>query len=155
VRDQLGPESFQAFVQAARRYLRITVGIECVVTAIGEPMSPAQTIAVTIDLSGDARGLVTWVFPRRIALELVRRLMCDPDPPDEAAADGATELANILTGRASEVLETGGLHCEIGLPRIHVGALPGGHALRMTTVNGPIDIVMTMSTRTSRTTITP
>ena len=63
-----------------------------------------------------------------------------------AATDGATELANILTGRASEVLETHGFKCEIGVPRVHVGALPGGIAVRMTTADGPIDIVLSMST---------
>jgi hypothetical protein len=75
--------------------------VEAVIAAIGEPPSASQTIAVALDFKGDVRGPVTWVFPHRIALELVRRLMCDPDPDPEAATDGATELANILTGRAS------------------------------------------------------
>jgi CheY-specific phosphatase CheX len=91
------------------------------------------------------RGPVTWVFPQRIALELVRRLMCEPDPPPETATDGATELANILTGRASEVLERYGFHCEFGVPRVHSGDLPGGIAVRMSTANGPIDVVLSMA----------
>jgi CheY-specific phosphatase CheX len=144
--EVLGLEIVYGFLEAAVRYLRTTVGLEAVVAAIGEPLFPAHTIAVALDFSGDVRGPVTWVFPQPIALELVRRLMCDPDPPADTAADGATELANILTGRASEVLESHGFKCEIGVPRIHVGALPGGIAVRMTTVDGPIDIVLSMST---------
>jgi CheY-specific phosphatase CheX len=147
--EVLGLEIVYGFLEAAVRYLRTTVGLEAVVAAIGEPLFPAQTIAVALDFSGDVRGPVTWVFPQPIALELVRRLMCDPDPPADTATDGATELANILTGRASEVLESHGFKCEIGVPRIHVGALPGGIAVRMTTANGPIDIVLSMSTTQS------
>jgi len=144
--EVLGLEVVYGFLEAAVRYLRTTVGLEAVVAAIGEPLFPPQTIAVALDFSGDVHGPVTWVFPRPIALELVRRLMCDPDPPADTATDGATELANILTGRASEVLESHGFKCEIGVPRVHVGALPGGIAVRMTTANGPIDIVLSMST---------
>lgn len=147
--EVLGLEVVYGFLEAAVRYLRTTVGLEAVVAAIGEPLFPSQTIAVALDFTGDVRGPVTWVFPQPIALELVRRLMCDPDPPADTATDGATELANILTGRASEVLESHGFKCEIGVPRVHIGALPGGIAVRMTTVDGPIDIVLSMSTTQS------
>jgi CheY-specific phosphatase CheX len=116
-----------------------------VVAAINEATFPTNTIAVTLDFFGDVHGPVTWVFPQPIALELVRRLMSDPDPPPETATDGATELANILTGRASEVLEAHGFQCGISVPRVHVGALPRGVAVRMSTADGPIDIVMSMS----------
>jgi len=136
--DLLGADVVDGFLAVVVRYLRTTVG--------GEPASTTQTIAVALDFQGDVRGPVTWVFPRPIALELVRRLMADPDPDPESAADGATELANILTGRASEALEKHGFHCEIGVPRVHTGALPGGVAVRMITPNGPIDIVLSMST---------
>ncbi|HET9627661.1 MAG TPA: chemotaxis protein CheX [Kofleriaceae bacterium] len=141
----LGLEVIYDFLEASVRYLRCTLGLDAVVAAIGEPIAPANTIAVTLDFYGDVHGPVTWVFPRPIALELVRRLLSDPDPPPETATDGATELANILTGRASEVLEAHGFRCAISVPRVHAGALPGGIAVRMTTADGPIDIVMSMS----------
>jgi CheY-specific phosphatase CheX len=143
---ELGTELIDGFLAVVVRYLRTTVGVDAVVAAIGEPATTTQTIAVALDFQGDVRGPVTWVFPRPIALELVRRLMSDPDPDPETATDGATELANILTGRASEALEKYGFQCEIGVPRVHVGALPGGVAVRMETANGPIDIVLSMST---------
>ena len=143
--DLLGPDVVDGFLKVVMRYLRSTVGVDAVVAAIGEPSTTSQTIAVALDFSGDVRGPVTWVFPRPIALELVRRLMSDPDPDPDTATDGATELANILTGRASEVLERHGFRCEFGVPRIHVGDLPVGFAVRMTTANGPIDIVLSMS----------
>ena len=143
--ELLGPEVVHSFLDVVVRYLRSAVGVEAVIAAIGEPPIASQTIAVALDFQGDVRGPVTWVFPRPIALELVRRLMCDPDPPPETATDGATELANILTGRASEVLERHGFHCEFGVPRVHDGDLPVGIAVRMTTANGPIDVVLSMA----------
>jgi CheY-specific phosphatase CheX len=146
--EALGLDVIYDFLEASVRYLRCTLGLDAVVAALGgEPMAPADTIIVTIDFQGDIHGPVTWVFPQPIALELVRQLLSDPDPPPETATDGATELANILTGRASEVLETHGFRCEISVPRIHVGALPNGVAVRMSTANGPIDIVMSMSSQ--------
>jgi CheY-specific phosphatase CheX len=147
--DLLGPDVVDGFLKVVMRYLRTTVGVDAVVAAIGEPASHSQTIAVALDFSGDVRGPVTWVFPRPIALELVRRLMADPDPDPDTATDGATELANILTGRASEALETRGFQCAIGVPRVHIGELPGGIAVRMSTANGPIDVVLSMSTVTT------
>jgi CheY-specific phosphatase CheX len=143
--ESLGLEVIYDFLEASVRYLRATLGYDAVVAALGEPLAPTDTIVVTLDFFGDIHGPVTWVFPQPIALELVRRLLADPDPPPETATDGATELANILTGRASEVLETHGFRCEIGVPRVHVGALPNGVAVRMATADGPIDIVMSMT----------
>jgi len=143
--ELLAPDVVDSFLDVVVRYLRSTVGIDAVVAAIGEPEVPVQTIAVALDFRGDVRGPVTWVFPRPIALELVRRLMCEPDPSPEFAADGATELANILTGRASEVLERHGFQCEFGVPRLHIGDLPVGITVRMATANGPIDVVLSMA----------
>jgi CheY-specific phosphatase CheX len=143
--DELAPDVITGFLDVVVRYLRSTVGIDAVVAAIGEPTVAPHSIAVALDFSGDVRGPVTWVFPQPIALELVRRLMCEPDPPPETAADGATELANILTGRASEVLERHGFQCEFGVPRLHSGELPVGVAVRMVTKNGPIDVVLSLA----------
>lgn len=145
--DSLGLEVIYDFLEASVRYLRCTLGLDAVIAALGQPMAASDTIVVTLDFSGDIHGPVTWVFPQPIALELVRRLLADPDPPPETATDGATELANILTGRASEVLEAHGFRCEIGVPRVHIGALPNGVAVRMATADGPIDIVMSMSSQ--------
>jgi CheY-specific phosphatase CheX len=145
ITTELGSDVVDGFLKVVLRCLRSTVGVDAVVAAIGEPTEDSQTIAVALDFSGDVRGPVTWVFPRPIALELVRRLMADPDPDPDTATDGATELANILTGRASEALETRGFQCAIGVPRVHVGELPRGVAVRMDTVNGPIDVVLSMS----------
>jgi CheY-specific phosphatase CheX len=143
--DTLACEVVDGFLAMVMHCLRSTVGVDAVIAAIGDPSAPSKTIAVALDFSGDVRGPVTWVFPLPIALELVRRLMCDPDPSPDFAAAGATELANILTGRASEALEARGFRCAIGVPRIHVGELPQGVSVRMATADGPIDVVLSMS----------
>jgi len=142
----LNGAAVDGFLSIVMRCLRSTIGVDAVVAAIGDTVSPEHTIAVAIDVTGDLRGPVTWVFPRPIALELVRRLLADPDPDPDTASDGATELANILTGRALEALEARGFECAIGVPRIHIGALPGGITVRMATSDGPIDLVLSMLT---------
>lgn len=141
----LEPEVVSGFMSVVVRCLKQTVGVEAVVAAASEPDGNAPTIAVAVDLQGDIRGPVTWVFPPEIALELVRRLMEDPDPAPESAADGAAELANILTGHASSVLESHGFRCELGPPRLHEGALPPGVNVRISTTTGPIDLVFSVS----------
>jgi CheY-specific phosphatase CheX len=141
----LQPNVVHSFTEVVLRCLRTTVGIDAVVAAAGESQSTAPSIAVALDFGGDVRGPVTWVFPPAIALELVRRLMDDPSPSPDSAADGATELANILTGHASQALESHGFRCELGAPRMHVGALPIGVVVHMTTDSGPIDLVLSLS----------
>ena len=145
--EPLHPEIVSGFLALVVRCLRTTGGIDAVIAAAEEQSSgsSAPTIVVALDLDGDVRGPVTWVFPPAIALELVRRLMDDLDPAPETAADGATELANILTGRASEALQAHGFRCELGVPRMHVGPLPTGLVTRMATAAGPIDVVLSLS----------
>jgi CheY-specific phosphatase CheX len=115
----LSSDVVRRFLEVVVRQLRATVGVDAVVAAMGDTVDDAA-IAVAVDFSGDVRGPVTWVFPQAIALELVRRLMSDPDPDPETASDGATELANILTGHASAALEAHGFHCAFGVPRLHM-----------------------------------
>ncbi len=140
----LAPAVVAEFTAAALHCLRTTVGVNAVIRGAG-PASCEPTIGVTIDLRGGINGPVTWRFPQDVALELVRRLTDDPDPDPSTAADGAAELANILTGRASEVLESHGFRCEISTPRVHIGALPAGITVQMTTSDGPIEVVLSLS----------
>jgi CheY-specific phosphatase CheX len=145
MRETLAPDVVQRLLEIVASNLRSTVGVDAVIAAIGEPAVASATIAISLDFTGDLRGPVTWVFPELIALELVRRLMADPDPSPDLAVDGASELANILTGCASAALESQGFQCTFGVPRVHTGVLPGGVTVRMTTTDGPIDLVLSMS----------
>jgi len=147
--EQLEPKVIQRLLSGVISHLRQTVGIDAVLAVIDDLHSAPEGIAVTLDFVGDFRGPVTWVFPEAIALELVRRLMADPSPSPELALDGAHELANILTGRASGELEKFGFSCQFGVPRAHLGELPPGIKMRIATDDGPIDIVLSMS-RTRR-----
>jgi CheY-specific phosphatase CheX len=140
-RGNLQPSILDAFLEVVIHCLRATVGVEAVVAAFGtSPPSPPQTLSIVVDFDGDLRGPMAWTFPPEISLELVRRLLADPDVAPDTEVDGATELANILTGRAAEVLEQRGFHCKFGVPRIHEGGAIGGELVRMTTALGPIDI---------------
>jgi CheY-specific phosphatase CheX len=145
MREQLAPDVVRRLLEIVVGHLRSTVGVEAAIAAIAEPAAEPATIAITLDFSGDLRGPVTWVFPEPIALELVRRLMADPDPAPELAIDGASELANILTGHASAMLERHGFMCTFGVPRVHTGQLPVGITVQMSTSDGPIAVVLSMS----------
>lgn len=147
-RTDIRPEIVAAFVTNVVRCLRATIGVEAVVATCAEAPA-ASSISVALEFEGDISGPVTWVFPPAIALELVRRLLAPNEPPPDSANDGATELANILTGRATEVLEAHGFRCEMGAPRLHEGALPEGLQVRMQTPKGPIDLVLSLARTTS------
>ena len=142
----LQPDIVESFTALVVQCLRTTVGVDAVVAAVSAPAPSLPTVAVALDLGGDVRGPVTWVFPPEIALELVRRLMADPDPSPDTAADGAAELANILTGCATEALESRGFRCALGVPRVHTGELPRGITVHMETASGPIELVLSLST---------
>jgi CheY-specific phosphatase CheX len=146
MRDRvLAADVVDSFTDVVVKCLRATVGVDAVLAAVGEPPGALATIAVAVDLGGDVRGPVTWVFPAEIALELVRRLLADPDPAPETVTDGATELANILTGCATDALESHGFRCNLGVPRVHLGELPSGLTVHMVTGAGPIDLVLSLS----------
>ncbi len=144
-RAVLGSDVVRSFIDVVIECLRATVGVDATIAAVCEPRASRPTIMVALDLDGDVHGPVTWVFPPAIALELVRRLTVDPDPDPDTAADGATELANILTGHASSALESHGFQCDLGAPRVHVGALPAGITVHMVSASGPIDLVLSLS----------
>jgi CheY-specific phosphatase CheX len=146
VKNTFGPDVVLEFLGAVCKTLRATVGIEAVAAQIGPIGSrPTPTVAIRMDLDGDVRGPVTWVFPPQVALELVRRLLDDPDPDPSAATDGATELANILTGRAAAALEANGFKCEFGPPYQSSEETPPGIAARLSTDAGPIDVVLSLT----------
>ena len=140
----LAPELVSDFATVVLRCLRSTVGVEAMVAAVGAPPSSMPTVAVAIDFRGAFAGPVTWVFPPTVALELVRRLIEDPYPDADTIADGAAELANILSGSATEALEHHGFRCELGVPRMHEGALPSGVRVHMTSAAGPIEVVLSL-----------
>lgn len=149
----LDPGVIKRFLELVVSQLRATVGVDAVLLALKgktseETVIPQDSLMVTLEFHGDVRGPVTWVFPQPVALELVSRLMADPAPDPGLATDGASELANILTGHASAALESHGLRCEFGAPSVHHGSLPGGTAFRMSTSDGPIDIVFAIRDET-------
>lgn len=138
------PELLSDLVHAVIAVLRATTGIDA--TASAGPIDPGTPrIAVEIDLAGDIDGALTWRFPHAVALELVRRLLGVAVADPAQAPEGATELANILTGRASAVLDDHGLHCEIGPPKLVGDTRAGGLHVHLTTRKGTIDVVLPVS----------
>lgn len=146
VGNTIGPELVREFLAAVISALRATIGVEAIIATIGEVGArPPPTVSVMMHMAGDVRGPISWVFPPELALELVRRFLDEPHPPAESVCDGATELANILTGRAAAALEAGGFRCELGVPQVHDGDFPAGIAARLNTSAGPIDVVLSLA----------
>ena len=141
------PDVVSNFIAVVLRCLRVTVGVEAHVASARTPYNEQAAVAVAIDFQGDVRGPVTWLFPPSVALELVRRLMDEPEPAPDSAVDGAAELANILSGCATTVLEDAGFRSQMGPPRLHVGALPAGIRVRLASAAGPIDVIVSLAGR--------
>jgi CheY-specific phosphatase CheX len=138
------PELLADLVHAVIAVLRASTGIDA--TASPRVVDPATPrIAVEIDLAGDIDGALTWRFPHAVALELVRRLLDVPVPDPTHVPEGATELANILTGRASAVLDDHGLRCEIGPPKVVGDTSAQGVHVHLTTREGTIDVVLPLA----------
>ncbi len=139
------PDIVSTFISLVLQNLRVTVGVDATVASALEPYSERTAIAVSVDFEGDVHGPVTWIFPAAVALELVRRLLDDAHPADETMADGAAELANILSGSATAILEGAGFQCQMGTPRFHVGELPPGIRVRLSSASGPIDVIVSLA----------
>ncbi len=132
----------QDFVRCARESLHTCTGCDAVVVAADRDDGGGVTIS--IDLHGELEGPVTWRFPASLAIEFVRRLLAPEDPPAECTQDGASELANILTGSATDVLERAGWRCELGVPRVEEGVLPDGDRVGLATESGMITLVVSL-----------
>ncbi len=77
----------------------------------------ASHLVVLVPTRGDLTG-VTWVLPVAAAAAFARRMAPSLVADPALIAASACELANILTGRASAMLELCGVHVELTSPRV-------------------------------------
>ena len=114
-------EVINAFVAAVVRVLRTSMGEDARLAAlqVTRALDPALSIAVTIELTGNLRGPVTWVFSPDMARNVANKLLFSDDAPQEVHPDAVAELSNIVAGSATGPLTDAGYEVAIHPPHIH------------------------------------
>jgi CheY-specific phosphatase CheX len=113
------PEIVDAFVAAVVRVMRISLGEEAhlVATRYASDVDPPPSIAVSIELSGNLRGPVTWSFSPTLARQVANSMLLGA-AAEEHYPDAVAELANMVLGNAVEALENAGFLVELAPPAI-------------------------------------
>jgi CheY-specific phosphatase CheX len=120
----LSPAVAHAFIQPVVDVVRSFVGLDPRLTGVDmtTQIDPAPSLSVTIRVSGKLSGAVTVVLAADVARLVARKLFsldslaaADPVTCGEAAA----ELANIVTGNATDKLLEAGYPVELHPPHVH------------------------------------
>ncbi|MCL1848560.1 MAG: bacteriohemerythrin [Clostridiales bacterium] len=97
-------------------------------TMIGHPAGDAiydayhgnpDDIRIMIGLVGDAKGEAVFTFSREITFSLIRALTSiDLTEIDELAYSALSEISNIISGNASQLISAGGKSSDIQTPKV-------------------------------------
>ena len=124
----------KVFIKAAADVLQQETGEEAVAGQV-KLQSSAQTseeVTVMIGVTGTLRGMVLLGMSERTALGIVSRMMGEPcEVLDELAQSGIAEMGNVVTGLASQGLESAGHKVTISPPAL----VAGGPGIIISTVN--------------------
>jgi chemotaxis protein CheX len=124
VRSSVNAKFLNVFLKAA---------IDVLVAEVGGPVERGQVslyasnetsdeVNVILTLVGKVHGVVIYSLSRSTALGIVSRIMGMPMVElDELAQSGVSELGNVITGRASILLESAGYVTNISVPMLVVG----------------------------------
>lgn len=112
------------FSQAAQDVFKLMLDLD---TQAGSPTSEkpaagANSLNISIGLTGDLSGEVHYAFPIPTALGMVR-IMCgmDIDQVDDFVTSAMQEIANIISGNALTGLSERQVACDLLPPRITAG----------------------------------
>ncbi len=116
------PEIVDAFVDAVVRVIRISLGEEAqqIVTSYALDVDPPPSIAVSISLTGNLQGPVTWSFSRPLARQVTESMLMGA-ASEEFYAGAVAELANMMLGNAAAALEDAGYLVELTPPSLSPG----------------------------------
>ena len=111
------PEIVDAFVGAVVRVMQISLGEDAqqIATSYATELDPPPSIAVSISLSGNLRGPVTWSFSRPLARQVTESMLMGA-AAEEYYAGAVAELANMMLGNAVAALEDAGYLVELAPP---------------------------------------
>jgi chemotaxis protein CheX len=127
-------EIINVFIKAATDVLQQETS-ETATAGSVKVLSSAQTseeVSVMIGVNGDMRGMIILGMSEMTAKAIVSRMMGEPCPLfDDMAQSGIAEMANVISGCASQGLEGLGVHMNISPPAL----IAGGPGIIISTVN--------------------
>jgi len=86
--------------------------------------SEDKTVSVTIGITGDLNGTITYTFPEEMILEMVKIMSgMEFQAVDSFVTSALGEVSNIICGNATSGLCALNYNCDITPPRITVGRL--------------------------------
>lgn len=112
------------FVNAAFEVIRAETGVSAQRGDLSLERVPYRTeeLTVVIGLVGAVEGTVFYSMDRQTGLTLVSRMMGEIVPElNQLAQSGISELANVITGRASVLLSESGYEATISPPALIIG----------------------------------
>lgn len=110
-------EIVDAFVEAVVRVVQVSLGEEAqqIATSYAHDIDPPPSISVSISLTGNLRGPVTWSFSRPLARQVTESMLMGA-ASEEYYAGAVAELANMMLGNALASLEDAGYLVELAPP---------------------------------------
>lgn len=113
------PEVVDAFVDAVVRVMQVSLGegAKQIATSYASDVDPPPSIIVSISLTGNLRGPVTWSFSRPLARQVTESMLMGA-ASEEYYEGAVAELANMVLGNAMASLEDAGYVVELTPPSI-------------------------------------
>jgi hemerythrin len=107
------------FVMSANEVLRTITGLFTdSITYIPYPKSE-EDIRISIELDGDSKGEAVFAFTKEIAFNLIKSMtMIELTKVDELVKSALSEMANIISGKASAFISASGRNSSISTPVI-------------------------------------
>lgn len=120
------PEIVDAFVDAVVRVMQVSLGEQAqkIATSYASDVDPPPSFQVSISLSGNLRGPVTWSFSRPLARQVTESMLMGA-ASEEYYAGAVAELANMMLGNAMASLEDAGYVVELAPPSAPAERAPG------------------------------
>lgn len=115
-------EFLNPFVYAGLKVLDSEAGLKSVVSdkpQLRKAISTLHAVNVVIGVVGSVQGIVIYGMELALAKGIIRAMTGSEIPISDPMAESALgELANLITGYASGMLESSGFPCRISPPRI-------------------------------------
>ena len=108
--------------------------------ALQKSSRTSDEVTALIAVTGQVRGLVLYTLSLPTACAFAGRMVGQECTElDELGESAIAELANMITGKASVLLEEANVKCEISPPALVVGAESGVSTVDLTRLVVPLD----------------
>ncbi len=110
------------FFQATKDVFKMMLDIDIVeVQSENTEGEPEKQVLVVIDVTGDLSGSVTYRFPDKMPLEMVKIMSgMEMSSLDAFVTSALKEVANIISGNAMTSLSQNNYKCDITTPQVVV-----------------------------------